>query len=71
VWGYNGSGTRLEMSGYGSITVVRLKGDLTKILEPYNFSKLFKLFFLQNSLFCNEAAGSTQPSVQWVLDNWF
>jgi hypothetical protein len=48
VCGYYASGTSLEMSGDESSTVMTLKGDPTKILEPHNFDKLFNLFFLQN-----------------------
>ena len=48
MWGYHASGTSLEMSGCGSSTVMILKGDPTKILEPNNFDKVFNLFFLQN-----------------------
>ena len=48
MWGYYVSGTRLEMSGCGSSTVMTLKGDPTKIIEPNNFARLFNLFFLQN-----------------------
>ena len=49
--GYYGSGTGLEMSGEGNLTVKNLKGGLTKTPEKYNFNLLFKLQFLQNHYF--------------------
>jgi len=36
--GYYGSGTRMEMSGIGSITVNNLKGDFSKNPEYHNFN---------------------------------
>jgi len=49
--GFYGSGTELEMSGEGKLTVKNLKGGLTKTAEQYNFNWLFKLKFVQNHYF--------------------
>ena len=49
--GYYGSGTGLEKSGEGNLTVKNMKGGLTKTPEQYKFNWLFKLMFLQNHYF--------------------
>ena len=66
MWGYYGSGSRLEMSGYGSYSVMTLKGDPTKTLETYNFDKLVNLFLLKN-----QYSEVTLLGPQNLLSSWY